>query len=117
MSEKFEIEVKTRIGESNNVYGIHATKNGRLIGHAYGQINPDSTAVLESINIDTSERGKGIGTALLSKFIECMLNEGVSEITGEMKTEYSLHIEETKRFYNKNGFEVDENSNLRKRLL
>lgn len=116
MSEDFEIEVKPRIGEFGNVYGIHARRNGELIGHAYGYFESDGTAVLESVNINACERRRGIGTILLSRFVECMALEGVREITGEMKPEDQLKIEETRRFYWKNGFEVGEDFTLRKRL-
>ncbi len=111
-----EIEIKTGIGEDHNVYGVHAKKQGRLVGHAYGYINPDQTAVLESVHVNASERRTGIGTILLTKFVHTMSGEGVSLITGEMKTEYGLHIAETERFYKKNGFEVDDNSTLRREL-
>lgn len=116
MLENLELEVRPRIGESGNVYGVHAKRNGKLVGHAYGYFDIDQTAVLESINVDLHERGKGIGSLLLNKFVECMMLEGVKQITGEMKTEYRLHILETKRFYQKHGFDVGDDFSLRRKL-
>lgn len=116
MFENLRFEVRLGIGEEENVYGINAILDGSLVGHAYGKILEDNTGYLESLHVDECMRLKGVGCLLLGKFIECMRQKGVSVITGELKTPYGLHVPETKRFYEKNGFSVDGDFNLRRRL-
>ncbi len=92
-----------------NVVGVFAIGGSDYVGVIWGIVNPETgVAKLDTIDVNASLRGNGIGSGLISIFKEEVAKKGSKKIWGEINTEFGLKPSETRNFYKKNGFDVKE---------
>ncbi len=97
---------------------FQAEENGQLIGLAVSSINENRQVVLDSIHIIPGARRGGVGSALLNSVIKWGKEEGIDEVVGEFSPEFRGGEDEkaARKFYEKHGFTIDEENNLRGRV-
>lgn len=98
------IEVRAQ-KEGNNIF-VYAYEGSQPVGFAIGAVE-NNAVELETIHVDACRRGNGIGSSLLTTFINQARSERARSLTGEMKPEFGLNVDKTASFYQKHGVRVD----------
>lgn len=70
------------------------------------------TAILDTVQVNPPERGRGVGNRVVEGFVTAARQAGAKRIKGEVKQEFGLKVEKTRRFYGGLGFEVGEDGTL-----
>lgn len=86
-------------------------RNGEIVGSAWGGLEGD-VAQLDTVQVNPPERGMGVGKQVVSAFVDAARQSGAKRIKGEVKPEFGLRVQETRRFYSSLGFEVGDDSSL-----
>lgn len=98
---------KTEGKESSQV--LIAFFEGKPAGNAVFSITPPSIE-LQSLFVKPAFESKGIGLSLIGQVKDEAINRGLNTITGAF--EPNGNPERCRRFYEKNGFKIDEYDNL-----
>jgi len=98
--------VEIRVQKEARDIKVYAFERGHPVGFAIGEIMGNAVE-LETIHVDACRRGDGIGSLLLTSFINQARAVGARSVSGEMGTEFGLNIGETTRFYQRHGIAVN----------
>lgn len=90
----------------NGVIKVFAKQKDKIVGSAFGGIE-GTQATLDTIQVNASQRGEGIGSKTLEAFEEEAKKAGVFTITGRVRPEFGLNQVATERFYKKNGYRIE----------
>ena len=98
--------VEIRVQQEGQDIKVYAFERDRPVGFAIGEIRGNAVE-LETIHVDACRRGNGIGNLLLTTFINQARAAGAGSVSGEIKPEFGLNVDNTARFYQKHGITVD----------
>lgn len=82
-------------------------KGEQIVASAFGSVK-NQQVTLDTLQVNLCERGMGLGSCILGELKHRAISLGCTHIVGNFRPESDP--QETKRFYNKNGFEVDPNT-------
>ncbi|HWA51671.1 MAG TPA: GNAT family N-acetyltransferase [Patescibacteria group bacterium] len=97
-------EVPDHIQGDRKVFYIFARNGNEDLGSLFGKTIKNS-AFVEMLNVGLNERGNGIGSALLNRFVQEAKENGARDIRATIG---SLDIPKLEEFYRKNNFEIDD---------
>ena len=81
-----------------------AEKHHKIIGFLVGIKTHDTTAKILMISVNNNHRKQGIGSALLTQFLQEMLLQNIKQVDLEVRTNNKIAL----TFYKKHGFDITE---------
>ena len=81
-----------------------AEKHHKIIGFLVGIKTHDTTAKILMLSVNNNHRKQGIGSALLTQFLQEMLLQNIKQVDLEVRTNNKIAL----TFYKKHGFDITE---------
>ncbi len=110
------MEIKNR--EANDAEWFEAKSDGEIVGFAIASEQGRKKVKLDDIHVIPGMRKKGIGEKLLASIIHWAKSRGASEIVGSFSPEFrgGKDEEAARKFYGSQGFDIDSEGNLYKKI-
>ena len=104
LPERYQPTIFNTFYESFPQGFLIALKHHKIVGFLVGIKTHDTIAKILMISVNNNYRKRGIGSALIKKFLQEMLSQNIRLVDLEVRTNNKIAL----AFYKKHGFDIQE---------
>lgn len=104
LPERYDPRIFNSFYESFPQGFLIAEKHHKIIGFLVGIKTHDTRAKILMLSVNNNHRKQGIGSALITKFLQEMVLQNIKQVDLEVRTNNKIAV----TFYKKHGFDIIE---------